>query len=63
MSKGEETKPLDETELEEETMAKGKKKRIRNPKTRRYYRIRQRSSTKGKRGTIMGKWKPTKKKR
>lgn len=34
------------------------KKRIHNPVTGTYYRIRQRSSNKGQKGTIMGKWKP-----
>jgi hypothetical protein len=29
----------------------------------RYYRVRQRSTKKGKKGTIMGKWKPDKKKK
>ncbi len=41
-------------------------KRIYNPTTKTSYRIRQRSSNKGARGTIMGKWKPqieTKKKK
>jgi len=40
-----------------------KKKRIYNPKTGRYYQIRQRSSSKGRRGTIMGTWSPPAKKR
>jgi hypothetical protein len=42
------------------------KKRIYNPKTGRYYQIRQRSSVKGPKGTIMGTWSPpptTRKKR
>jgi len=39
------------------------RKRIYNPWTRSYYAIRQRSSVKGARGTIKGKWKPPKKKK
>lgn len=46
---------------EEEKMPKKRKKRIYNPKTKTYYAIRQRSSKKGKKGTIKGKWKPSKK--
>jgi len=42
---------------------KTRKKRIYNPKTGRYYRIRLRSSTKGRKGTIMGLWKPPIKKK
>jgi len=40
-----------------------KKRRIYNPKTKTYYVLRQRSTSKGKKGTIMGKWKPPKKKK
>jgi len=52
-----------ELEVKEEEMPKKKKrtegrKRIYNPATGTFYRIRQRSSDKGARGTIMGKWKP-----
>jgi hypothetical protein len=36
------------------------RKRIHNPTTGRYYQIRQRSSSKGERGTIMGTWSPPK---
>lgn len=58
----EETK-IDSTD---EEMSTKTKKRIYNPKTGRYYQIRQRSSAKGPKGTIMGTWSPpstTKKKR
>ena len=48
---------------EGEEMPKQAKKRIRNPRTGRYYKIRQRSSTKGRRGTIMGTWSPPKKRK
>ena len=34
------------------------RKRIHNPRTGKYYALRQRSSTKGRRGTIKGLWKP-----
>jgi hypothetical protein len=54
---------FEKTELEEEEMPKEKKKRIHNPVTGRYYQIRQRSSSKGQRGTIMGTWKPPTKKK
>lgn len=47
---------------EGEMSRKKKKKRIYNPVTGTYYRIRQRSSNKGRRGTIIGKWKPPTKK-
>jgi len=36
------------------------KKRIHNPVTGRYYQIRQRSTCKGEKGTIMGTWSPPK---
>lgn len=36
------------------------KTRIYNPKTRSYYSIRVRSTKKGTKGTIKGKWKPKK---
>ena len=56
-----------ELEVKEEEMPRRRKKptrkRIRNPKTGRYYQIRQRSSSKGRRGTIMGTWSPPAKKR
>jgi len=52
-----------EIEVQEETMPKKKRKRIYNPKTKRYYQIRQRSSSKGQKGTIMGTWKPPIKKK
>lgn len=49
---------------EGDELPKTKRKRIYNPWTRTYYSVRQRSSVKGKKGTIKGKWKsPTKKKR
>jgi hypothetical protein len=38
------------------------RKRIHNPTTGRYYQIRQRSSKKGTKGTIMGTWSPPAKK-
>ena len=44
-------------------MPKRKKKRIYNPYTKTYYSIRLRSSKKGKKGTIKGKWKPPKQKK
>lgn len=47
---------------ERNQMPKKAKKRIHNPKTGRYYQIRQRSSTKGPKGSIMGTWSPPKKK-
>ena len=31
-------------------------KRIRNPQTGKYYQIRQKNTSKGKKGQIMGKW-------
>ena len=37
-----------------------KKKRIYNPTTKTHYSIRQRSTKKGKAGTIKGKWKAKK---
>ena len=57
-----------ELDIKEEEMPKKTKsrKRIYNPTTGTFYRIRQRSSNKGARGTIMGKWVPpteTKKKK
>jgi hypothetical protein len=45
---------------EERKMSNEHKKRIHNPVTGRYYQIRQRSSSKGERGTIMGTWSPPK---
>ena len=48
-------------ETEGEEVSKTAKKRIHNPKTGRYYQVRQRSSTKGRKGTIMGTWSPPKK--
>lgn len=50
-------------ETEGEEMPKKAKKRIHNPTTGRYYQIRQRSSTKGPKGSIMGTWSPPKKKK
>lgn len=51
-----------EIEVKEEEMPKKKRKptrkRIHNPKTGRYYQVRQRSSSKGQKGTIMGTWSP-----
>jgi len=35
-------------------------KRIYNPKTGKYYKIRQRTTSKGKKGQIMGEWHPPK---
>lgn len=43
---------------EGDEMPKKAKKRIHNTTTGRYYQIRQRSSVKGRKGTIMGTWKP-----
>jgi hypothetical protein len=37
------------------------KKRIYNPKTRKYYAIRKYSTKKGSKGQIIGSWKPPKK--
>lgn len=37
------------------------RKRIHNPRTGKYYALRVRSSSKGRRGTIKGLWKPPKK--
>lgn len=37
------------------------KKRIYNPKTKKYYSIRQKTTSKGKKGTIKGEWKPKRK--
>ncbi len=37
------------------------KKRIYNPRTKKYYRIAQRSGKKHRKGQIMGKWKAKKK--
>ena len=34
------------------------KKRIHNPKNRTYYKIRERTTKKGKKGQILGKWSP-----
>lgn len=34
------------------------KSRIYNPRTKTYYSIRKRSTKKGQKGTIQGKWKP-----
>jgi hypothetical protein len=56
----------DGSTIKESEMPREKRKRIYNRATGTFYRIRQRSSDKGKRGTIMGKWRPpteTKKKR
>lgn len=39
------------------------RKRIYNPKTGRYYSIRQRSTKKGKKGEILGLWEPPTKKK
>lgn len=38
------------------------KKRIYNPITKSYYQIRVRSTSVGEKGTIIGKWRPPKKK-
>jgi hypothetical protein len=51
-----------ELKTKEEEMPE-KRKRIYNPKTGRYYQIRQRSSSKGQKGTIMGTWSPPAKKK
>lgn len=48
--------------LGKKEMSTKKKKRIYNPVTGTYYRIRQRSSNKGRRGTIIEKWSPPAKK-
>jgi hypothetical protein len=50
-------------ENEEEELTKERRKRIYNPWTETYYSVRQRSSVKGKAGTIKGKWKPPKKRK
>jgi hypothetical protein len=42
-------------------MPKEQRKRIYNPWTETYYSVRQRSSARGKAGTIKGKWEPPKK--
>jgi len=63
MSKGEDNKPIEEDNLERVEMPKKSRKRIYNPWTKTFYSIRQRSSVRGKKGTIKGKWKPPKKKK
>ncbi len=62
--KREKDKPfVDEVNVEGEELSKKTKKRIYNPWTKSYYSISQRSSVKGKKGTIKGKWTPPAKKK
>jgi len=53
----------DVIDLEIESVVKVGKKRIYNPKTGKYYKIRQRTTSKGKRGEIVGLWKQSPQKR
>ena len=39
------------------------RKRIYNPKTRTYYKLRERTTSRGYKGEILGKWSPKKQKR
>jgi hypothetical protein len=44
--------------LKSVTEKKKKRKRIHNPRTRKYYRVATRSGKKHKRGQILGRWSP-----
>lgn len=50
-------------DLENEGVIKVGKKRIYNPKTGKYYKIRQRTTSKGKKGEIIGLWRQSPQKR
>ena len=59
----EENNKSDEKDTELEQGKDMAKKRIYNPKTRKYYKLRERTTSRGYKGEIMGKWKQTKRKK
>jgi len=64
--KNEENNKIDENdgEIEDgELVTPKKRKRIHNPTTRKYYKLRERTTSKGQKGQILGTWTPKTKKR